>query len=118
MSWLTGKLSEKTSKSDFPGYCNGIQHRWTFFQRTIPGISELMTPLENEIRRTLIPALVGRQVSDEERQITALPVRFGGLGIKKPEDDCDAEYKASKKITEELKEAIIIQAVNFNFKNI
>ena len=67
-----------------------------------------MTPLENEIRRTLIPALVGRQVSDEERQITALPVRFGGLGIKKPEDDCDAEYKASKKITEELKEAIII----------
>ena len=57
-------------------------------------------------------------MSDEERQITALPVRFGGLGIKKPEDDCDAEYKASKKIAEELKEAIIIEAVNFNFKNI
>ena len=112
------KIATSEPQAAYTGYCNGIQYRWTFFQRKIPGISELMTPLENEIRRTLIPALVGRQVSDEERQITALPVRFGGLGIKKPEDDCDAEYKASKKITEELKEAIIIQAVNFNFKNI
>ena len=72
-----------------------------------------MRPLENEIRRTLIPALVGRQVSDEEREISALPVRFGGLGIKKPEDDCDHEYHASKEITKELKEAIILQAVEF-----
>ena len=69
--------------------------------------------LENEIRRTLIPALVGRQVSDEEREISALPVRFGGLCIKKPEDGCDHEYHASKEITKELKEAIILQAVEF-----
>ena len=97
----------------YTGYCSGIQHRWTFFQRTIPGISELMRPLEREIRETLIPALVGRQVSNEEREITALPVRYGGLGIKKPGDDCDPEYQASKEITKELKDAIILQAIDF-----
>ena len=48
-------------------------------------------------------ALVGRQVSGEEREITALPVRYGGLGIKKPEDDCDPEYQASKEIAKALK---------------
>ena len=56
---------------------------------------------------------MGRQVSDEEREITALPVRYGGLGIKKPGDDCDPEYQASKEITKELKDAIILQAIDF-----
>ena len=107
------QIATSEPQAAYTGYCNGIQHRWTFFQRTIPGISDLMVPLENVIRRTLIPALVGRQVSDEEREITALPVRYGGLGIKKPEDDCDHEYQASKEITRELKDAIILQAVDF-----
>ena len=59
---------------------------------------------------------MGRQVSDEEREITALPVRYEGLGNKKPEDDCDPEYQAcdpeyqaSKDITKELKDSIILR---------
>ena len=68
------QIATSEPQAAYTGYCNGIQHRWTFFQRTIPGISDLMVPLENVMRRTLIPALVGRQVSDEEREITALPV--------------------------------------------
>jgi len=46
--------------------------RWTHFQRTVPDVSELFVPLENSIRDQLIPALVGREVSDAERQILAL----------------------------------------------
>ena len=34
-------------------------------------------PLGNVIREKLIPALVGRRVSDIERRILALPVRLG-----------------------------------------
>ena len=51
------------------------------FQRTVPDASELFEPLENAIRDQLIPALVGREVGDAERQILALPLSNGGLGL-------------------------------------
>jgi len=35
-------------------------------QRTVPDASELFEPLENVIGDQLIPALVGREVSDAE----------------------------------------------------
>ena len=53
-------------------------------QRTIPNISDLFKPLEEIIREKLIPAVVGRKVSDVERRLIALPVRCGGLGITNP----------------------------------
>ena len=45
-------------------------------------------------------------------------VRYGGLGIKKPEDDCDHEYQASKEITRELKDAIILQWTSRTFQHL
>ena len=42
-------------------------HQWTYLQRTAPGISHHVAPLEDGIRHKLIPALVGRGVSDTVR---------------------------------------------------
>jgi len=50
----------------------------------VPDASELSEPLRNAIRDQLIPALVGREVSDAERQILALPLRHGGLRLTDP----------------------------------
>ena len=81
-------------------YTKGICHRWTFIQRTLDGISPLFQPLEDCIRQKLIPSIVGRNVSDLERRIFSLPVRYGGLGISNPVETCNREYQASKTITE------------------
>ena len=61
-----------------------------------------MKKLENEIYRTFLPAIIGRTISEEERNIMALPVRYGGLGIPKPSESCNFEYEASVKITRPL----------------
>ena len=58
--------------------------RWCFVQRTIPEISHLFEPLEGVIRDNLIPAIVGKTVSDIERRMLDLSVRFGGIGIQNP----------------------------------
>ena len=50
----------------------------------MPCTGHLFQPLENVIREKLIPALVRRSVSDIERRILALPVRFGGIGLINP----------------------------------
>ena len=83
-------------------YTKGICHRWTFIQRTVDGISSLFSPLEECIRENLIPAIIGRNISDFERKVLSLPVRQGGLGIANPVETCEREYHASKLITEDL----------------
>ena len=83
--------------------------RWCFMQRTISHISHLFQPLEDVLRERLIPAIVGRKVSDLERRILALPVRFGGLGILNPVDTADIEFETSIKITAILKQMIYNQ---------
>ena len=83
--------------------------RWSFTQRTIGGIGHLFVELEDVIREEFIPAVVGRKVSDIERKILALPVRFGGLGILNPAETAEFEFQTSLKVTSNLKEVICNQ---------
>ena len=83
-------------------YTKGICHRWSFLQRTVEGISPLFKPLEECIRESLLPAIIGRKISDLERRIFSLPVRYGGLGVANPVETCEREYSSSKAITEDL----------------
>ena len=93
----------------FSSFTKAICMRWCFIQRTVAHISHYFQPLEDVIREKLIPAIVGRKVSDLERRILALPVRFGGIGILNPVDTADIEYETSIKITAVLKQIICNQ---------
>ena len=93
-------------------YCaftKGLCRRWTYVQRTVSGVSQLFQPLEDAIRDTLIPAIVGREISENERRLLALPTRFGGLGISNPVETSDLEYTSSKYVTEDLTNLIYHQ---------
>ena len=98
-------------------YTKSMCHRWTYFQRTIPNTKELFVPLEECIRNVLIPAILGRTVSDLEREIIALPVRFGGLGIANPSENSEREYEASKAVTQCLTSLILQQQQDFSLYN-
>ena len=53
-----------------------------FYTRTIPNISQILQPLEDAIRRFLIPSLTnGGCVTDDERLLHSLSVRLGGMGL-------------------------------------
>ena len=77
--------------------------RWRFLQRTIPNTKE------QTIRDKLIPAIIGRTVNDLERNIMSLPVRLGGMGIQKPTDTADIEFRNSSIVTRNLTDLIIRQ---------
>ena len=81
----------------------------------MPDASELFEPLENVIRDELIPALVGREVSDAERQILALPLRHGGLGLTDPRETAKMEYEHSAQITNKLTDKIYTQKLDFDY---
>ena len=96
------EIAQEEPQIAFSAFTKGLSHRWSFVQRTIGGISKLFQPLEDAIRGQLIPAILGRQINDEERDMLALPLRYGGLGIQNPVQTSDREYDASKKITDQL----------------
>ena len=94
----------------YTAFTSCLRHRYTFYLRTIPGISDLLQPLENAIRLSLIPALTdGRRVTDDERLLLTLPVRLGGLGLISPVAISDQEHAFSVEATAVLTSAILRQ---------
>jgi hypothetical protein len=95
-------------------YTKGMSHRWTYVMRTIPGIKDLLAPLEDAIANSLIPAIMGREVSGNEREVMQLPIRFGGLGMPNPVESTDREFKCSTEMTEQLVKLILKQELTLD----
>ena len=111
---VLAEIAQDEPQAVYASFTKAISHRWTYIQRTIPNISHLFEPLEQAIRDTLIPAIIGRKVSDMERKIFALPVKLGGLGIYNPTQTADQEFAASTLITSNLSEIIRRQEKDLN----
>ena len=94
----------------FAAFIHGEQHRYTYFMRTIQGISENLKPLDKIIDEKFIPALFGRSINPEERELFALQVKEGGLGIRQNHQDSETNHWASKAITSPLISEIVKQS--------
>ncbi|XP_074605797.1 uncharacterized protein LOC141858854 [Acropora palmata] len=113
-SWISEitKLAEfavTQPQASYAAYTFGLKHRWTYFLRTLPDIQDLLEPLESAISRVLIPAITDRQSGQLDRDILALPVRLGGLGVGNPSGDANLDYTSSVKVTAPLVEQIVAQ---------
>ena len=58
----------------------------------------------------LIPAITERKYNQLDRNILALPVRLGGLGLENPSFEARREYTSSVKVTKPLMEQIVSQS--------
>ena len=65
--------------------------------------------MERAIADLLIPSITGHTCTREERDLLALPVRMGGLGLIKPCQVATSEYEASVKVTTPLVQQIVSQ---------
>jgi len=63
----------------------------------------------------MIPALVGLEVSDAKRQILALPLRHGGLGLTDPQETAKTEYEHSTQITNKPTAKIYTQKLDLDY---
>ena len=96
-------------QASYAAFTFGLKHCWTYYLRTLPDIEDLLEPLEHAISHALIPAITGYTCTPAERDLLALPVRMGGLGITNPCHIATSEYEASTAITEPLVEQILAQ---------
>ncbi|KAG0727676.1 hypothetical protein GWK47_034152 [Chionoecetes opilio] len=89
----------------YSAFTHGLQHRWSFVKRTIPGTSLLLRPLENSIRNTFLLVLLRSHImGDNERALLRLPPRLGGMGITSLKRLPDEENLNSINLTSSLTE--------------
>ena len=113
MTWLQCKLAEfalSQPQACYAAYTFCFKDRWTYFLRTLPDIQDLLEPLENAISQMLIPANAERKCNQLDRNILALPVPLGGLGLGNPSLEARREYASSVKVTKPLVEQIVSQS--------
>ena len=103
------KIAKTEPHSAFTNFIFSMKHKWTYAMRTIPGLEEFLQPLEDSIRNSFLPALFSRNISDQLRELLALPARLGGMGIINPATNASEEYNNSLQLTAQLKELIIKQ---------
>ena len=86
-------------------------HTYEKLVHTIPDIEDLLQPLEDAIRQQFLPSLTGQVAfGDAARDLMALPVRLGGLGVINPSRQSTAHNNMSKKITAPLVALILQQS--------
>ena len=95
-------------------FTHGVTSRRTFLVRTCPDVGHLLQPLEDAIRHKFIPALTGQCApNDTERELLALPVRLGGLGIINPAQLTSFQHTSSKEVTAPLVTLILQQSTTY-----
>ena len=107
---VLAEFAASQPQASYAAFTFGIRHRWTYLMRTLPDIEELLEPLEHAISDILIPSLTEHNCSPTERELLALFVRMGGLGLTNPSTSARAEYLASVKVSAPLVSKIIAQS--------
>ena len=82
---------------------HGVTSKWNHFLHVTnfsqKFLSRCLQPLECTLRFNFIPALTGRYLpGDTERDLLALPISIGGIGIFNPEKLSLEQYLTSKSI--------------------
>ena len=98
----------------YAAFTHGLSSKWNYLLRVMDvealSASELLLPLESAIHSQLIPALTGQNPpGDLIRELTALPVHLGGLGLTNPATSSSQVHTASKQISAPLVERVVRQ---------
>lgn len=96
------KIAASQPQAAYTAFIFGEQHKYTYFMRIIKNIAEIMKPLDDVITNEFIPALFGREITSNDREILSLPIREGGLGIQIQHEIAESSYYTSTKITAPL----------------
>jgi len=105
------EFAKTEPQAAYAAYTHGEKHKFGYFMRTIPGMSEYFEPLDRVIRDKLLPALTGQlSISDSERKLFALPARDGGLTIPVLSEISEDEFQTSMRMTAPLATLMVLQS--------
>ena len=97
----------------FSSFIHGLRHRYTYFMRTVPGISHLLNPLDDAIDTFIKMFMQGYTFNRTELVLFLLPAKSGGMGLIIPSEICQEEYENSLAITKETTNKVMCNEIQF-----
>ncbi|XP_066911589.1 uncharacterized protein [Clytia hemisphaerica] len=112
------KIAKSQPQCAYAAFVGGFVHKFNYHLRVMSDISDLLGPVDNVIDDLFIPAITeGHRCSELERELLALPVKMGGLGIPILSEIAKLEHQNSERLSETLKNNIIDQRRDLNQSN-
>ena len=97
----------------FSGFIYGLRHCYTYFMRTVPGVSHLLKPQDDAIDTFIKFLLQGYSFNPTERVLFSLPAKYGGMELIIPSEICQEEYKNYQATTRETTNKIMRNEIQF-----
>ena len=79
----------------YAAFCFGEQNKYSYFLRTIPGMSEFMKLVDEIIKNELLSSIIGESITDKEKELHSLLTRLGGLGIPSFAEEAEDDFENS-----------------------
>ena len=102
-------IAQSDPQAAYSAYVHGFQNSWIYLARCVPGIGDLLKPLEEVLEKCFIPALTSHNPNEATRDLLALPVRLGGLGLANPAKVAESEFRDSSALSAKLTAALLTQ---------
>ena len=100
---LLSEVAKIESQCALSCFISGYKHKWNYYMRTIPNISNLLRQIDDVITKEFILAVTGGvKCSENEKKLLSLPPKLGGLGIPIFSEASDFEYSNSKMVTKKM----------------
>ena len=104
------RIAEIQPQAAYSASIHGFKNKYNFFNRTILSIQNHMKVIEEVLRNQFILAIIGESsISENLRQLIALPIRLRGTAVTTPYLSKEAEYNASRLLTKDIVDHIISQ---------
>ena len=93
-------VAESQPHAAYHVFVSALQRQWSYALRVTEFPDGGLSALDEIIDKAFIPALLGHGEGHQARQLLALPVRNGGLGLPVPSSVAPEDFAASQYITE------------------
>ena len=94
-------VAETHPQMAYSAYTKGYRSKFTFFMRTIEGMEESLSQVDELITHKFIPTLLGTDIPNPEfREILSLNASDGGIGIPELAKEAKEQHKASTMVTQ------------------
>jgi len=104
------QVAHRYPQSAYAAYNSCLQGEWQYLSRTTPDIAHHYEPLERAIRDELLPAFLGvtkEDITHEFRELLAVTVKQGGMGIRNPMAIAEESYHVSQDACSYLVETLV-----------
>ncbi|KAL7463415.1 hypothetical protein ACHAXS_003796, partial [Conticribra weissflogii] len=101
----------KYPQATYSVFTHCLQNQWSHLCRTTPNIGPFLSPIEQSIKNSLLPALFHLDnIDDSLREVISHPIKLAGLNILNPTIQAGFSYDTSLLTTESLVDCLLYHA--------